>query len=133
MAEPIKMAGREITVHQLTISEVRDYLAYMQDREALRLSWERYETTLEKLREEYGEEGVVVEAPGKPEEELAQPHTVDLLFNDPVTAKAVSMASDMSMEELEGNYSQQEMKALIDAVRGQNPFLLGMMERFASH
>jgi len=58
-----------------------------------------------------------------------RPHVMDILFNDDVTARAVSMATGLSMEELAGNYTHDEMRALIDKVRAENPFFVGMMER----
>lgn len=56
-------------------------------------------------------------------------HVVDALFDNDVPAIAVSEATGLSMAELEGEISQQEMHDLIEKVRAVNPFFVGMMER----
>ena len=61
--------------------------------------------------------------------EQKPPHILDLLFDDDIPAAAVSKATGLSLTELAGNVKPQEARDLIDAVRAQNPFFLGMMER----
>ncbi len=58
-----------------------------------------------------------------------EPHIVDILFNDPVPAKAVSLATGLSLDELAGDFSQEEMRELLDKVKAVNPSFVGMMER----
>lgn len=57
------------------------------------------------------------------------PHVLDMVFDDDVPAVAVSEATGLSLAELEGDFTQQEMRDLIDQVRAKNPFFVGMMER----
>lgn len=63
-------------------------------------------------------------------DENSVPHIVDVLFNDEVPAKAVSISTGLSMDELGGKISQEDMRALLDKVRAVNPTFVGMMERF---
>lgn len=87
----IQIGGRDITVKQLNMSEVRDFVSSLDDD--------------------------------------AEAHIVDILFNDPVPAKAVSLATGLSLEELAGSFKQDEMRTLLDKVKAVNPSFVGMMER----
>ena len=59
-----------------------------------------------------------------------KPHILDLVFDDDVPARAVSVATGLSMDELGGKFSQDECRKLLDLVKAANPFYVGMMERF---
>jgi len=96
MNEKITIGGREITVRQMTMADVRRFVAEMQQ-----------------------------QADGQEPE----PHVIDMLFDDPVPASAVSVATGLSLDELAGDFTQSEMRELLDAVKAANPFFVGMMER----
>ena len=92
MSESIKIAGRDITVKQLKMNQIREFVSSFGD-------------------------------------DRAKPHILDILFDDPVPAKAVSLATGLSMEELAGDLRQDEMRQLLDKVKAVNPSFVGMMER----
>lgn len=92
MSETIKLGGRAVSVHALTMKEIREVLV------ALR-------------------------------EKSKEPHVIDMVFDDDVPAVAISAASGLSLSELEGEFTQQEIRDLLDKVRALNPFFVGMMER----
>lgn len=127
MSETIKISGREVTVRQLTMRQVREYIAYMAERNELRLAWLEYRRKVEAV-----ETGTrVPEEPSVEPEVEYRVHTVDMLFDDDIPAKVVSLSSGLSLEELDGDYTQQNIRELIDKVRAVNPFLVGMMERLS--
>jgi len=96
MSDPVKIASRDISVKQLTMAEIRKFVAAMQ---------------------------------AEAEKEDNKAHVLDMLFDDPVPAAAVSIATGLSMDELGGSFSQDEMRELLDKVKAVNPFFVGMMER----
>lgn len=57
---------------------------------------------------------------------------IDLLFNDDVPSLAICMATGLSMDELMADVPPRVVKDLIDAVRAENPFFVGMMERLVA-
>lgn len=59
-------------------------------------------------------------------------HVIDAVFDDDVPAVAVSMATGLSLAELEGDIGQQDMRDLLDKVKAVNPFFVGMMTRLIS-
>lgn len=59
-------------------------------------------------------------------------HVLDLLFDDEVPARAVAKATGLTMQELAGPNDPAEVRALLDEVRAQNPFYVGMMERITA-
>ncbi|HHL35598.1 MAG TPA: hypothetical protein ENJ30_14660 [Desulfobulbaceae bacterium] len=59
----------------------------------------------------------------------AEPHIIDLVFDDPIPATAVAMATGLSLEELAGDFNQEEIRELLDKVKAVNSSFVGMMER----
>lgn len=92
MNETIKLGGRTVAVHSLTMREIREVLVALREK-------------------------------GK------EPHVLDMVFDDDIPAVAISAASGLSLGELEGDFSQQEIHDLIEKIRAVNPFFVGMMER----
>ncbi len=128
MTETATLSGREIEVKQLTIKGVRDYITYMRKRDDMRNEWEQYETA--RAKQEAGT--WVPEDPLEEPAERIEMHTIDMLYNDIASAKVVSMATGLSMAELEGDHDPKEMRELIDKVKAANPFLVAMMDRYSS-
>lgn len=100
----INFSGRDITIRTLSVAETKEILDQLKA-DSLQII-------------EKGKEPTV-----KP------PHVVDLLFNDDIPAIAVAKSSGVKLNELAGDVPPQQVRDLIDAVRAQNPFFLGMMER----
>ncbi len=86
----IKFNGQELTVKELTVSQVKDVLRSL---------------------------------------DTFEPHTLDILMDQPVTASAVCMASGISVEDLEGDLAPSEIQELYDAVLEVNPTFAAMLGR----
>ena len=129
MSEMIKLGGRTVSVHALTMKEIRDVLAALRDvpsggsendllvkQVAAAIG---VDLTLLQIKDIYRVVG----------EHAKSPHVLDMVFDDDIPAVAVSAASGLSLAELEGDFTQQEIRDLLDKVRAINPFFVGMMER----
>lgn len=68
----------------------------------------------------------------KGQNEKQEAHVIDAVFDDDVPAFAVSLATGLSLAELEGDIGQQDMRDLLDKVKAVNPFFVGMMTRLIS-
>ena len=90
--ESLTIAGRPVTVRQLTMRQIRNVMAHLKKKEA-------------------------------------EPHIVDVVFNDSVPAIALAEASGLSLEELAGDFDQQDIADLLAKVKAINPFFVGMTER----
>jgi len=64
------------------------------------------------------------------EKQKGTPHVLDLLFAD-MPAAAVSAATDLSLKELEGDFTQSEIKQIKDKVEELNPFFAKALKRLA--
>lgn len=69
---------------------------------------------------------------GRESKSVLDLHVLDLLFDDDVPARAIAKSTGLSLEELSGNITPEEVHGLIDKVRAENPFFVGMMERLVS-
>jgi hypothetical protein len=58
-------------------------------------------------------------------------HTVDILFPNEIPVKALSLATGLSLDELDGEIPPSEMKRIIDEVKGKNPFFLTALGHLA--
>jgi len=91
--EKVEIAGREISVKELTMAEIRQILSSM-------------------------------------EKQKDQPHVIDLLFAD-MPAVAVSVSTGLTLKDLEGDFTQSDIKQLKDKVAELNPFFVKAMQRLA--
>lgn len=66
---------------------------------------------------------------GEEKKTILEQDVIDLLFDDEVTALAMAKATGLTTKELGGNVPPDDVRKLIDAVRAENPFFVGMMER----
>ena len=112
--EKITMGGREITVRQLTMRQIREVLAQIGFG----------------FHGDGGPEKPVRQGDGVgPEKPVRLPHVVDLVFDDDLPAAAVAAASGLTLDELGGDFTQDEISALLEKVRERNPFFVAMAQR----
>lgn len=56
-------------------------------------------------------------------------HVIDAVYNDPVPAVALAEGTGLSLEELSGDFNQEEVNNLLSKFKSINPFFVGMTER----
>ncbi len=64
------------------------------------------------------------------EKQEGTPHIIDLLFPD-MPAAAISISTGLSLKNLEGDFTQSEIKQIRDKVEKLNPFFAKALNRLA--